>query len=156
MVWFATKKSEIAKPSPPKIEAMVNAKVEQLAQVVETMLTVVPDSADLLNFSFKFLTIWRLKFTKIPTNIEFTQDNKNVPSISLGTWKAKKGEKNNMLSNMFVTTQITTPVIDPIIMWIGFEKAVLRTRLIEFNIFNFSLVHFFEIWQIKSIRIFQS
>lgn len=143
IVWFATRKSEIAKPSPPKIEAMVNAKVEQLAHVLETILTVVPDSADLLNFSFKFLTIWRLKFTKIPTNIEFTQDNKNVPSISLGTWKAKNGKKNKMLSNMFVTTQKTIPVIEPIMMWIWFEKAVFRTRLIELNRFNFSLVLFF-------------
>jgi hypothetical protein len=36
--------------------------------------------------------------------------------MSLGTWNAKKGEKNKMLSNMFVTIQKTIPVIDPIMM----------------------------------------
>jgi hypothetical protein len=39
---------------------------------------------------------------------------------------------------MFVTTQNTIPVIDPMMMCIGSEIAVFRTRLIELNIFNFS------------------
>ena len=58
--------------------------------------------------------------------------------MSFGTQKAKKGEKNKILSNVFVTTQKTIPVIDPIMMFIGFEKAVFITRPIELNIFNFS------------------
>ena len=58
--------------------------------------------------------------------------------MSFGTWNAKKGEKNKILSNVFVTTQKTIPVTDPMMMCIGFEKAVFRTRLIELNGFNFS------------------
>lgn len=58
--------------------------------------------------------------------------------MSFGTWNAKKGEKNKILSNEFVTTQKTMPVIDPMMVCIGFEKAVFTTRLIELNIFNFS------------------
>lgn len=85
MVWFAAKKSDTANPSAPKVEAIVNAKVEQLTHVLEIMLIVVPESADLLIFNFKLLIIWRLKFTKIPTRMELIQDNKNIPSMSLGT-----------------------------------------------------------------------
>ena len=65
------------------------------------------------------------------------QDKKNIPSMSLGTQNAKKGEKNKIQSNVFVTTQKTIPVIDPIIRYSGFEKAVLATKLIEISIFNF-------------------
>jgi hypothetical protein len=43
------------------------------------------------------------------------QDKKNNSSMSLGTWNAKKGEKNRILSNVFVTIQNTIPAIDPII-----------------------------------------
>ena len=65
------------------------------------------------------------------------QDKKNNSSMSLGTWNAKKGEKNRILSNVFVTTQNTIPAIDPIIRWSGFEKADLATKLVELGIFNF-------------------
>ena len=85
IVWLAAKKSDTVKPSAPKVEAIVNAKVEQLAHVLEIILIVVPDSADLLIFNFKFLIIWRLKFSKIPTKTELIQDNKNNPSMSFGT-----------------------------------------------------------------------
>jgi hypothetical protein len=57
--------------------------------------------------------------------------------MSFGTWKAKKGEKNKILSNVFVTTQKTIPVIDPMNICIGFEKAVFITRQIELSRFNF-------------------
>ena len=57
--------------------------------------------------------------------------------MSLGTKNAKKGEKNKILSNVFVTIQKIIPVIDPITRCSGFEKAVLATKLIELGIFNF-------------------
>lgn len=65
------------------------------------------------------------------------QDKKNIPTMSLGTKNAKKGEKNKILSNVFVITRKTIPVIEPIIRCSGFEKAVLATKLIELGIFNF-------------------
>lgn len=74
----------------------------------------------------------------MPTKTELIQDNKNSPIMSFGTWNDKKGEKNKILSNMFVTTQKTIPATDPMMMLIGFEKAVFTTRLIELNRFNFS------------------
>ena len=62
--------------------------------------------------------------------------------MSFGTWNAKKGEKNKILSNVFVTTQKTMPVIYPIIPFSGFEKAVLATNLIELSIPIFDRILF--------------
>ena len=73
------------KPSPPNVEASVNPKVEQLAHVLEITLIVVPDSADLLNFNFRFLIIYRLKFTKTAIRTELIQVKINASIISLGT-----------------------------------------------------------------------
>ena len=56
-IWLPDRKLVITKPSPPKVEAIVNANVEQLAHVLEIILIVVPDSADLLILNFKFLMI---------------------------------------------------------------------------------------------------
>lgn len=36
--------------------------------------------------------------------------------MSFGTWNAKKGEKNKILSKVFVTTQKTIPVSDPMMI----------------------------------------
>ena len=92
----------------------MNPKVEQLAHALEITLIVVPATADLLILNFKSLIICKLKFTKTATRIELIQDKKNTPSISLGTQNAKKGEKNRILSKVFVTIQKTNPAIDAI------------------------------------------
>ena len=68
-IWLPDRELATTKPSPPKVEAIVNANVEQLAHVLEIILIVVPDSADLLILNFKFLMIWRLKITKIHTRV---------------------------------------------------------------------------------------
>ena len=79
------RKLDAKKPSPPNVEASVNPKVEQLAHVLERTLIIVPDSADLLNFNFRFLIVYRLKFTKIATRTELIQVKINASIISLGT-----------------------------------------------------------------------
>ena len=56
-IWLTDRKLVITKPSPPKVEAIVNANVEQLAHVLEIILIVVPDTADLLILNFKFVRI---------------------------------------------------------------------------------------------------
>ncbi len=87
------RKLDAKKPSPPKVEASVNPKVEQLAHVLEITLIVVPDNADLLNFNFRFLIIYRLKFTKIATRTELIQVKINASIISLGHRMSKRVKK---------------------------------------------------------------
>ncbi|HEU5447051.1 MAG TPA: hypothetical protein VFU67_07905 [Nitrososphaeraceae archaeon] len=48
---------ETTTANPPKVEASINPKVEQLAHALEITLNVVPATADLLILNFKFLRI---------------------------------------------------------------------------------------------------
>jgi hypothetical protein len=54
-------------PIPPNVEASVNSKVEQLS------------------LNLKFLSICKLKITKIPTRSELIQDKRNLGRMSFGT-----------------------------------------------------------------------
>jgi hypothetical protein len=71
----------------------VNAKVEQLAHVLEITLIVVPDKGNLLILNLKLFNRCKLKLTKIPTRTELIQVKTNPASIFLGSYNAKAGEK---------------------------------------------------------------
>jgi len=80
-------------PIPPNVEASVNPKVEQLTHALEIILNVVRERGDLLTLNLKFLSICKLKITKIPTRSELMQDKRNLGNMSFGTKNARKGEK---------------------------------------------------------------
>jgi hypothetical protein len=87
------RKSDAAIPIAPNVEAGVNAKVEQLAHVLEITLIVVPDKGNLLILNLKLFNRCKLKLTKIPTRTELIQVKTNPASIFLGSYSAKAGEK---------------------------------------------------------------
>jgi len=42
----------------------------------------------------------------------------------------RQGEKNRSLSNVFISIQKAKPVIDDIMIYIGFEKTIFATKMI--------------------------
>ena len=79
------RKVEAAIPAPPNVETMRNPSEEQLAQVLESTLTVEPEKKEArFIFNFECFKTYRFMLTIIPNNIEVSVERIKPITASFG------------------------------------------------------------------------